>query len=45
MLPPLIKVPHGVVTSNHKIILLLLYDGNSASVMNYNTTIAGKLIS
>jgi hypothetical protein len=32
-------VSHAVVTSNHKIILLLFHNCNSATVMNYNVNI------
>lgn len=33
-------VPHGVVTPDHKIISLLLYNCNFATVMNHNINIS-----
>ena len=36
MLRPFNTVPQGVATPNHKIILLLLYKCNFATVMNRN---------
>ena len=41
MLRPFNTVPHVVVTSNHKIISLLLHNCNFATVMNYNVNMQG----
>lgn len=40
ILSPFNTVPHGVVTPDHKIISLLLYNCKFATVMNHNINIS-----